>query len=122
MTLAFQSLVMAVLLVCGAVAVLPLQLNGLEPSLSNPLRAGLRQPGLRVVESPRGQWFVNGSPRRQTELVELIQGQGKDRLIHYLPSDALPLQRVSRSLRWLRSLAPNAVVLEPPSPTFSPSP
>lgn len=122
MTLAFQSLVLAVLVVCGSVAMLPLQLISPSATLSRPLRPGLRHPGLRVVESPKGQWFVNGSPHRQNELVGLIRDQGQDRLIHYLPSDALPLQRVTRSLRWLRSLAPNAVVLEPPPPSITPSP
>ena len=120
MTLAFQSLVLAVLVVCGAVVVLPMQLLSGEPSLSTPLRPPLRQPGIWVVESLKGQWFVNGAPHRQGDLVALLKEQGKTQLIHYLPSDALPLHRVTSSLRWLRSLAPNAVVLEPPPQPFRP--
>lgn len=122
MTLAFQSLVMVVLVVCGSVALIPLRLVGPEPSLSPALRSGLRQPGLWVVESIKGQWFVNGAFHAKADLVALLKEEGQTQMIHYLPSDALPLQRVTSSLQWLRSLAPNAVVLELRSRPLTPSP
>ena len=122
MTLAFQSLVMVVLVVCGSVAVIPLRLLSPEPSLSPALRSGLRQPGLWVVESINGQWFVNGAFHTKADLVALLKGQGQTQMIHYLPSDALPLQSVTTSLHWLRSLAPKAVVLGLPTQLFTPAP
>jgi hypothetical protein len=122
MTLAFQSLLMAVLVVCGAVVVIPIRMLNPDPSLSPALRSGLHQPGLWVVESLKGQWFINGSLRAKADLVAVLKEQGQNQMIHYLPSDALPLQRVATSLQWLRSLAPNAVVLELPPQQASPSP
>jgi hypothetical protein len=118
MTLAFQSLLMTVLLVCGAVAFLPALLSQSTPQLSPSLRAGLQGPGLWVVESPKGQWFANGALLSRGDLAKLIEGKGKQQLIHYLPSDALQLEKVSLSLGWLRSLAPGAVVLELPPRTL----
>ena len=122
MKLAFQSLLMAVLVVCGAVVVIPIRLMRPDPSLSPALRSGLHQPGIWVVESLKGQWFVNGVLHAKADLVALLKEQGQNQMIHYLPSDALPLQRVTTSLQWLRSLAPNAVVLELPPQQFSLSP
>lgn len=122
MTLAFQSMLMLVLVVCGAVVLLPLRLLSPAPTLSPPLRSGLNQQGIWLVESLKGQWFLNGVLHAKGDLVALIKEQGQNQLIHYLPSDALPLQRVTTSLQWLRSLAPNAVVLELPPERFSPSP
>ena len=122
MTLAFQSLLMAVLVVCGAVVVIPIRMLNPDPSLSPAPRSGLHQPGLWVVESLKGQWFINGSLRAKADVVAVLKEQGQDQMIHYLPSDALPLQRVATSLQWLRSLAPNAVVLELPPQQASPSP
>jgi hypothetical protein len=120
MTLAFQSLLMLVLLVCGAVVVIPFRLLRPDPSHSPPLRLGLNQPGLWVVESGKDQWFVNGALRAKGDLASLLKEQGQKKLIHYLPSDALPLERVTTSLQWLRTLAPNAVVLELPPQGFRP--
>jgi hypothetical protein len=114
MTLAFQSLVMMVLLVCGAVAVMPVLLLQPTPRLSPPLRQGLTGPGLWLVENPKGQWFLNGDSLSRLALTKLLQGQGRQQIIHYLPSDALQLEKVTTSLRWLRSLAPGSVVLELP--------
>ncbi|MFM7465625.1 MAG: hypothetical protein ACKO28_09190 [Cyanobium sp.] len=120
MNLAFQSLLMLLLLVCGAVVVLPYWLFRPDPSLSPPLRLGLKQPGIWVVESGKDQWFVNGALHAKADLAALLKEQSQKQLVHYLPSDALPLQRVTTSVQWLRSLAPNAVVLELPPQRFSP--
>jgi hypothetical protein len=112
MTLAFQALLMMLLLVFGAVAFLPVLLLQPTPRASNPVGSGLQRPGLWLVENPKGQWFVNGTPHSLTDLQTLVQQQGAKQVIHYLPSDALPLESVTRSLRRLRSLAPGSVVLD----------
>lgn len=122
MTLGFQSLLMAVLVVCGAVVILPIQRLILEPRVTPPLRSGLREPGLWLVETPSGQWFVNGSSHSNRGLVLLLRNTTANQVIHYLPSDALTLKRVSTSLRWLRSQAPKRVVLELPTQHFRPEP
>lgn len=120
MTLAFQSMVMLVLLVCGSVGVIPVLLLQPNPRLSPPLRQGLQGPGLWLVENPKGQWFLHGDPLSRLDLTKLVQRQGRQQIIHYLPSDALQMEKVSTSLRWLRSLAPGSVVLELP-PVSRPS-
>lgn len=122
MTLAFQSMLLSVLLVCAAIAALPLQLFTVEPRLSSPLRPALSQPGVWVVENPRGQWFVNGALRSKDHVGSMLKKEGSTQVVHYLPSDALQLSQIKMSLRWLRSLAPNAVVLELAPQQFSSSP
>ena len=120
MTLAFQALVMAVLMVCGAAAYWPVLLLQPNPHRSVPLRPGLQRLGLLIVESPTGQWFVNGVPQSQRDIKAIFLQHDPKPIIHYLPSDALPLAQVSRSLQRLRSLAPGAVVLNlPPGTTPS---
>ncbi|MFN9546056.1 MAG: hypothetical protein ACK6AD_03150 [Cyanobacteriota bacterium] len=114
MTLAFQSLLMMVLLVTGTVAVVPFVLRESRPLPSPTLRAGLGPAALWLVESAQGKWSLNGTPHTPQELERLLPTRARSRLVHYLPSDALPLARVSRSLRWLRDLAPASVVLELP--------
>jgi hypothetical protein len=115
MTLAFQTMLMVVLLVSGSVAFIPLLLRDATPRPTPSFRASsLRQPGLWIVENGKGEWFVNGVPVSPDRLVQLLRGQGRQRIAHYLPSDALPLARVARSLRRLRTLTPGAVVLELP--------
>lgn len=115
MSLALQSLVMMVLLACGAVVVIPSLLLQPKPRLSPSLRQGvLRGPGLWLVENPQGQWFLHGDPLSRGDLTKVVRDLGRQQIIHYLPSDALPLANVSNSLRWLRSLAPGSVVLELP--------
>lgn len=117
MTLAFQAMVMMVLAICGAVAAVPTLLTRPDPKLSPPLRVGLERTGLWIVESPKDLWFVNGLRSSRADLEKLFTRKQSNQMIHYLPSDALSLDHVSRSLRWLRSLAPGAVVLElPPFP------
>lgn len=117
MTLTFQALLMMVLLVCGAVAYLPVVLLQPEPHRSPPLRSGLKNPGLWLVENPEGQWFLNGALQSQLDVQRLVRSQAQKQVIHYLPSDALPLETVSRSLRTLRTMASGSVVLELPPAT-----
>lgn len=114
MTLAFQSMLMLVLLVSGAVAVVPAVLRPSRPQLSPALRADRASPALWLVETPQGQWMIHGAPHSPREVERLLRRRAPQQLVHYLPSDALPFGRVSRSLRWLRGLAPAAVVLELP--------
>lgn len=112
MTLAFQSLIMMVLLVTGTVALLPVVLRDSVPRSTPSPRSGLRQPAMRIVETPGGQWYVNGALVPRGQLARLLRGQGGRAAAAYLPSDALPLGRVARSLHWLRSLAPGSVLLD----------
>lgn len=120
MTLAFQSLLMIVLLLSGTVTILPLLLREVVPQTPTPLRAGLHQPGLWIVESLEGRWYINGVLKSRRDLERMLRRQTVPEIVHYLPSDALSFENVTRSLRWLRSLAPGAVVLEL-SPISSPS-
>jgi hypothetical protein len=120
MTLAFQSLVMTVMVVVGTVALLPLLLRESRPQPGPPLTSRLGSGVVWIVETPGGQWYLNGQPQSRRDLERLLKRQGSGPMVHYLPSNAVPLGTVARSLRWLRTLAPGAVVLElPPS---SPSP
>ncbi|MFN7631404.1 MAG: hypothetical protein ACK5Q7_02975 [Cyanobacteriota bacterium] len=112
MSIAFQCLLMMVLLVSGSVAFFPLQLLQPEPRRSATLPSGLQRSSLWIVENPKGQWFVNGAPHTLQDLQGLLQRARPQSTIRYLPSDALPLERVTRSLQKLRSLAPGSVVLD----------
>lgn len=116
MTLAVQSLVMVVLMVCGAATAVPILLARPGARLTPALRVTPASPSIWLVESQSGQWFFDGSLVARTDLPSLLKRRDHIPLVRYLPSDALPLARVSTSLRWLRSLAPGAVVLELPSP------
>lgn len=115
MTLAFQSVLMMVVLLTGTVALLPGLLQESSPQPSPALRPGLGRVGLWIVETPKGRWYLNGSPQSRVDLERLLRRQNGRQMIHYLPSDALPFEQVTKSLRWLRGLAPGAVVLELPS-------
>ncbi|MEB3335740.1 MAG: hypothetical protein VKP70_12240 [Cyanobacteriota bacterium] len=117
MTLAFQSLLMTVMVVVGTVALLPWLLRESRPQPGPPLTARSGPGELWIVETPGGQWFLNGDPRSRRELERLLRRRGGGPLVHYLPSDALPLATVTRSLGWLRTLAPGAVVLDLPPRT-----
>ena len=114
MTLAFQSVLMMVVLLTGTVALLPGLLRESRPQPSPVLRPGLGPAGLWIVETPKGSWYMNGSPQSRVDLERLLRRQNGGQLIHYLPSDALRFEQVTNSLRWLRGLAPGAVVLELP--------
>ncbi|MEB3319271.1 MAG: hypothetical protein VKO39_14175 [Cyanobacteriota bacterium] len=114
MTLAFQSLLMVVLLVSGAVAVVPVVLRDFPPQAPTAAPARWGASRLWIVETPQGRWLINGVPRTPNDLERLMRRQSPLQRVHYLPSDALPLVRVSRSLRLLRGWTPAAVVLELP--------
>jgi hypothetical protein len=116
MTLAFQSLLMMVLLVTVTVALLPGILRESRPKPSPPLLSASGHGGLWIVETPKGRWYSNGTLHSRADLEDLVRRHRSGGRIHYLPSDALPVERVTSSLRWLRSLAPGAVVLELPPP------
>jgi hypothetical protein len=120
MTLALQSLLMTVMVVVGTVALLPLLLRESRPQPGTPLTSRLRPGALWIVETPGGQWYLNGQPQSRRDLERLLRRQGRGPMVHYLPSDAVPLGTVTRSLRWLRTLAPGAVVLELPPSTPPP--
>ncbi len=122
MNLAFQSLLMLVLVVSGTVAVLPLALQRPAPA---PFHSSSPAPvngdaALWLVESPHGHWRVNGALLSATDLGRLLQRRSRQQRVHYLPSDALSFARVSRSMRWLRAHSPGAVVLELPPGSRSP--
>lgn len=121
MTLAFQAMLMMVVLLTGTVALLPTLLRDTRPQPSPALRDGLEAAGVWLVETPKGQWYWNGAPRTRWELERVLRRQNSRQRVHYLPSDALPFERVTASLRWLRRLAPGAVVLELP-PEVQPGP
>jgi hypothetical protein len=114
MTLAHQSLLMLVLLVTGAVAVLPVALRESRLYSSPALRAAIESSPLRIVETPQGRWLLHGVPRSPRDLERLLRQRPQQQRVHYLPSDALPFERVTRSLRWLRGLGQAPVVLELP--------
>lgn len=114
MTLAHQSLLMLVLLVTGAVAVLPVALREARLHPSPALRGAMKSSPLRIVETPQGLWLIQGAPRSPRDLERLLRQRPQQLRVHYLPSDALPFERVTRSLRWLRGLGQAPVVLELP--------
>lgn len=114
MTLALQSLVGLCLLVAGATAALPALWLGAEPRTrpDQPSAAGASR--LWVVRGAGSHWFVNGDPISPEALARrLEQDRGRTQL-RFLPSTALPMEEVSRSLRWLRQRHGTAVVLELP--------
>jgi hypothetical protein len=124
MNLAYQSLWMLVLLVSGSVAVLPLALKESTPqAFSDPVpRSAQSGSALWLVETAKGQWLVNGIQLPPKDLGYLLQRHSNQRRVHYLPSDALPFERVSQSMRWLKDRSPAAVVLELPSGSLPESP
>jgi hypothetical protein len=70
-----QSLVMTVLLTTGTITVMPLLIRDVSPQGPAPLRVGLRQPGQWIVESPQGDFYVNGAPQSRTELARTLHRQ-----------------------------------------------
>lgn len=124
MNLAYQSLLMLVLLVSGSVAVLPLALRESAPmaSPSPSRRPEVGASALWLVETPKGRWLVNGASLPPGDLEGLLQRRAHQQRVHYLPSDALPFLRVSQSLRWLRQRTPGAVTLELPPGGQPPTP
>ena len=117
MSLALQSLVYLTLIVCGAVAAMPLVVGGPEPVAEEGNDADSIPPEtLRVVESPGGRWFLNGEPITRSSLGNLLRQQVPEPRVQYFPSSALAMGQVGRSLIWLRrNGADGAVLAMPPS-------
>jgi hypothetical protein len=124
MSLAYQTLWMLVLLVSGSVAVLPLALKESAPqAFSAPVpRTAQKKKALWLVETAKGHWFVNGTPLPPHELGSLLRHGSDPKQVHYLPSNALPFERVSRSMRWLKARSQASIVLEMSSGILPDSP
>jgi len=116
MPLILQSLVAVCLLTCGAVAAVPVLVDRPEPVAAE-AKAPMAEAGesLRVVEAPGGRWFLNGDPIGRVALAALLRQQGSAQPVRYLPSAALGVGEVARSLAWLRrSGAAGAMLAIPP--------
>ena len=115
MSLMLQSLVALTLLTCGAVAAEPVVVDRPEPVAAD-ADAPLAVAGesLRVVEAPGGRWFLNGDPIGRGALADLLRQQGATQPVRYLPSAALGVGQVARSLAWLRRSGAAAAVLAIP--------
>jgi hypothetical protein len=113
MSLALQSLVVLTLLVCAGVASLPLITGAAAPRPDPGMPPG-SAPALRVVEAPGGRWFLNGDPIGRGALADLLRQQGATQPVRYLPSAALGVGQVARSLAWLRRSGAAAAVLAIP--------
>jgi len=116
MSLMLQSLVALTLLTCGAVAAVPVVVARPEPVASEgDPAAAMAGESLRLVESAGGRWFLNGDPIGKVALADLLRQQGSTQPVRYLPSAALGVREVARSLAWLRrSGAAGAVLAIPP--------
>ena len=111
---AVPSLVALTLLVCGAVASLPLLVTRTVPKSQPPLAASPLGNPHWIVEAPGDRWFVDGDPISRLDLANRLRLDGEQRLQHFLPSASLSMGEVKRSLQWLRSLSPNPVLLNLP--------
>lgn len=106
-----QTLVVLVLSVSATVAYLPILLHQRLRNIPSRVRPILKPPEVWLVESSKGEWFLQGKPLTKVDLTRRLKNSEQPK-VHYLPSDALRMQEVSRSMNWLRSLAPGSVVLE----------
>jgi len=111
---AVPSLVALTLLVCGAVASLPLVVTKTVPKSQPPLAASPLSTHHWIVEAPGDRWFVDGDPISRSDLANRLRQDGEQGLQHFLPSASLSMGEVKRSLQWLRSLSPNPVLLALP--------
>jgi len=111
---AVPSLVALTLLVCGAVASLPLVVTRTLPKSQPPLAASPLSSHHWIVEAPGDRWFVDGDPISRADLANRLRLDGEQGLQHFLPSASLSMGEVKRSLQWLRSLSPNPVLLALP--------
>lgn len=112
MSFALPSLVGLTLLVCGVVASVPAVVAERSPRQRplGPVVAGAER--LRIVEGPGDRWYLNGVPVSRATLRNRLARGDEAREVRYLPSAALPMATVSRSLRWLREGNRGAVMLE----------
>ena len=115
MSLALSALTAMTLLLCGAVAALPL-LRELEPrTRALPTSAVLER--IWIVRSGGDRWYLAGRPISRSDLGRRLQRADRQARIHLLPSSSLTLGEVSQALAWLRLQGPAAVQLElPPQP------
>ena len=113
MSLALQSLVGLTLLLCGAVAVLPEIARERLPR-PRPLASVQGAAALWLVQAPGQRWYLGGQAIESGRLASLVRRQAGPVALHYLPSAALPMGEITRSLRWLRSLGSGPVLIELP--------
>jgi hypothetical protein len=114
MSYAVPSLVALTLLVCGAVASLPVVVTRTIPKSQPPLAEQPVGTPHWIVEAPDDHWFVDGDPISRLDLANRLSQDGEQGLQHFLPSASLSMGQVKRSLQWLRSLSPHPVVLDLP--------
>ncbi|MCX5954168.1 MAG: hypothetical protein NTZ40_11905 [Cyanobacteria bacterium] len=114
MSYAVPSLVALTLLVCGAVASLPLVVTRTVPKSQPPLTAEPLGNPHWIVEAPGDRWFVDGAPISRLDLANRLRLDADQGLQHFLPSASLSMGEVKRSLQWLRSLSPHPVLLDLP--------
>ncbi len=114
MTYALPALVALTLLVCGAVASLPLLVTRTVPKSQPPLAAEPLGSPHWIVEAPGDRWFVDGSPISRLDLANRLRLDGEQGLQHFLPSASLSMGEVKRSLQWLRSISRHPVLLDLP--------
>lgn len=114
MTFALPCLVALTLLVCGATAVVPTAIRERLPR-PQPLRPGDGGSSLWLVQAPPQRWFLAGRAIDRSDLESLLRRDRPGGTLHYLPSSRLDMAEVAGSLRWLRSLSRDRVVLELPA-------
>jgi hypothetical protein len=114
MSYAVPSLVALTLLICAAVASMPLVVTRTVPKSQPPLAAEPLGSPHWIVEAPGDRWFVDGAPISRLELANRLRLDPEQGLQHFLPSAALSMGDVKRSLQWLRSLSANPVSLDLP--------
>jgi hypothetical protein len=114
MSFAVPSLVALTLLVCGAVASLPLVVLRTVPKSQPPLAEQPLGSPHWIVEAPGDRWFVDGDAISRRDLANRLHQDGDQGLQHFLPSAALSMGDVKRSLQWLRHLSAHPVLLDLP--------
>ncbi len=114
MSFAVPSLVALTLLVCGAVVAVPGLVAVRVPRAQPSLDGSPTGHGHWIVLAPGDHWFIDGDPISRLDLANRLKMDGSQRLQHFLPSAALPMGEVKRSLQWLRGLSPHPVVLDMP--------
>ncbi len=114
MSNALASLVALTLLVCGAVASLPVLVTRTIPNSQPPLSEQPLGSPHWIVEAPDDRWFVDGDPISRVDLANRLSQDGDQGLQHFLPSASLSMGQVKRSLQWLRSLSRHPVLLDLP--------